>query len=70
VIRGYDETEGEFITNDPGTRMGNGYRYKYEKLIAAVHDWNHELAAGGMTNEEMDQGRKVVIVVSKFKLSE
>ncbi len=65
VIRGYDDKTGEFITNDPGTRKGEGYRYKYQKLIDAVHDWNHALAEGGMTDEEMEQGRKVVIVVSK-----
>ncbi|MFA6215906.1 MAG: C39 family peptidase [Patescibacteria group bacterium] len=65
VVRGYDEARGEFITNDPGTRNGAGYRYKYQTLINAVHDWNHELAAGGMTDAEMAQGAKVVIIVSK-----
>ena len=64
VIRGYDDKTGEFITNDPGTRKGEGYRYKYQKLIDAIHDWDHDLAEGGMTDEEMEQGRKVMIVVS------
>ncbi|MFA6254742.1 MAG: C39 family peptidase [Patescibacteria group bacterium] len=65
VIRGYDDNKGEFITNDPGTRKGEGYRYKYQKLIAAIHDWDHTLAAGGMTDQEMEQGRKVVIIVNE-----
>lgn len=65
VIRGYDENNGQFITNDPGTRKGEGYRYKYQTLIAAVHDWNDTLAEGGMTDQEMEQGRKVIILVSK-----
>lgn len=65
VIRGYDNARGEFITNDPGTRKGEGYRYKYQKLIDATHDWNHQLAEGGMTDEEIEQGQKVMIVVSK-----
>lgn len=65
VIRGYDESKGEFITNDPGTRKGEGYRYKYQVLINAIHDWNHQLAEGGMTDQEMEQGRKVMIVVGK-----
>lgn len=65
VVRGYDDNLGEFITNDPGTRKGEGYRYKYKTLIAAVHDWDHQLGEGGMTNEEMEQGKKVLIIIEK-----
>jgi len=36
VIRGYDRNE--FITNDPGTRNGWKFKYKYDNLIEAVHD--------------------------------
>lgn len=54
VITGYNTTE--FITNDPGTRRGAGYRYKYKTLMSAIHDWN------GST-ETVTQGRKVMIVV-------
>lgn len=38
VVKGYDK-DG-FITNDPGTRKGNGFRYSYEALDNAIHDWN------------------------------
>ncbi len=38
VVRGYTETD--FITNDPGTRVGRGYRYPQQTLINATHDWN------------------------------
>jgi len=65
VIRGYDGGTGEFITNDPGTKRGEGYRYRYQVLLSAVHDWDHTRAEGGMTDEEMAQGRKAMIVVSK-----
>ena len=65
VIRGYDNNTGEFITNDPGTRKGEGYRYRYQTLINAIHDWNHDYDADGITAEEMEQGQKVLIVVSK-----
>jgi hypothetical protein len=61
VIKGYNDKE--FITNDPGTRKGNGYRYSYDTIINAIHDWNHERAAGGMTNAEMAQGEKVIVIV-------
>lgn len=64
VVRGFDDRTGEFITNDPGTRKGEGYRYKYQVLINAVHDWNPE-AGREMTEERMGQGRKVIIVVAK-----
>ena len=39
VIRGYDETTKEFITNDPGTRRGEGYRYSYAALVRAIRDY-------------------------------
>ena len=61
VIRGYNESE--FITNDPGTKRGEGFKYEYQKLLNAVHDWNHELAKDGMTDQEMDQGRKAMLVI-------
>ncbi|OGY50361.1 MAG: hypothetical protein A3J59_01170 [Candidatus Buchananbacteria bacterium RIFCSPHIGHO2_02_FULL_56_16] len=63
VIRGYDGTR--FITNDPGTRKGEKYTYAYDTLLSAIHDWDHDRARGGMTNEEIAQGRKVMIVVGQ-----
>ncbi|MBI3290883.1 C39 family peptidase [Candidatus Falkowbacteria bacterium] len=63
VIRGYDAERGEFITNDPGTKRGEAYRYKYNRLIGAIHDWDHSLAIDGMTDEEIAQGGKIMISV-------
>lgn len=65
VIKGYDDVAKEFITNDPGTKRGKDFRYQYQKLISAIHDWDHELASDGMTDEEISRGRKVMILVSK-----
>lgn len=53
VIKGYTK-EGNFITNDPGTRRGADYIYSPDVLMNAIHDWN-----GG----DVDSGRKVIIVV-------
>lgn len=39
VITGYDETTKEFITNDPGTRKGEGYRYPEGVLYGAVREY-------------------------------
>jgi len=52
IIRGYDEDE--FITNDPGTQFGENFKYKYEDLMNAIHDWN---------DGRVEEGRKVVIVI-------
>jgi uncharacterized protein YvpB len=38
VIKGYDRTH--FVTNDPGTRNGNSFRYRYEDLMNALHDYD------------------------------
>lgn len=65
VIRGYDESRGEFITNDPGTRKGDGYRYKYQKFIKAIHDWPKlGLTKDFVSEEEMNNGRVVIVAVS------
>jgi hypothetical protein len=52
IIRGYNESE--FITNDPGTQFGENFKYKYDDLMNAIHDWN-----GGNVAE----GGSVVLVV-------
>ena len=36
VVYGYDLRKKEFITNDPGTRKGKGYRYKEDVLFGAL----------------------------------
>lgn len=58
VLKGYDDTTGEFITNDPGTKRGDGYRYKYAVAYNAIHDW-----AG--SKENITSGRRVMLVVIK-----
>ncbi|MCC2631644.1 MAG: hypothetical protein K0S20_343 [Patescibacteria group bacterium] len=45
VVKGYD-SQG-FITNDPGIRQGESYRYSYETIQNAVHDWNPEDISSG-----------------------
>lgn len=53
VIKGYTK-EGNFITNDPGTRRGADFIYSPDILMNAIHDWN----SGDVLN-----GRKVIIIV-------
>jgi len=52
IIRGYDEDE--FITNDPGTQFGENFKYKYNDLMNAIHDWN---------DGRVSEGRKVILVI-------
>lgn len=59
LIIGYDAEKKEFITNDSGTRKGQGYRYKEEILFEAIRDYptGDHLLIKGMN--------KVMITVKK-----
>jgi hypothetical protein len=52
VVRGW--ADGQFITNDVGTRKGENYRYDDDVVMNAMHDWN-----GG----DVENGKKAIIVV-------
>lgn len=39
VVTGYDALKKEFITNDPGTRKGDGYRYPEQVLYDAIREY-------------------------------
>lgn len=56
VLRGYT-TDGYFITNDPGTKRGEGYLYTFERIMDAMHDWNDGNPA---------EGEKIVVVLEPF----
>lgn len=56
VIKGFDAARNMFITNDPGTRRGEGLRYAEDVLFNAIRDWN-----GG----DVMRGEKRVIVVGR-----
>ncbi|QQR83393.1 C39 family peptidase [Candidatus Peregrinibacteria bacterium] len=51
VIRGYDATH--FVTNDVGTKRGEGFRYPQQTIMDALHDWH---------STDITQGSKRVIV--------
>jgi hypothetical protein len=38
-IIGFDDSTGEFITNDPGTRNGRQFRFSYDNLMRAIYDY-------------------------------
>ncbi len=53
VLHGYD-AKGNWITNDPGTRLGNGFLYPEKNLMTAMHDY---------VPGDTAHGQKVVVVV-------
>lgn len=57
VIIGYDSKSKEFITNDPGTRHGEKFRYPEAVLEAALRDY----LTG--RHEPFEEIKKVMIVV-------
>jgi hypothetical protein len=57
VLRGYTK-DGYVITNDPGTKHGKNFVYRFDVLLHAIHDWN-----GG----EVESGAKVVVVVGESR---
>ena len=59
VIVGYDDVAGVFITNDPGTKNGRGYRYNYQVLENSLMDYLTGF------NEPVNEIRKSMIVVQK-----
>lgn len=54
VLVGYDGDT--VITNDAGTKRGEGYRYKMTTLYNAIHDFSGDLA-------QIEKGRKAMIVL-------
>ncbi len=63
VIKGYNSKE--IITNDPGTRKGNGFSYSYANLIEAIHDWQPSFLDNGSAAEKILTGEKAMIIINK-----
>ena len=60
VLSGYDDTDGVFITEDPGTQYGHSYRYTYATILDAMHDFLSGDVANGpkraiFTNPDMGE---------------
>jgi hypothetical protein len=48
VVKGYDATG--FITNDPGTRLGENFHYSFYNLFQSIQNWDEN--SGGLGNEK------------------
>lgn len=58
VISGYDNKKGVFITQDPGTKRGKDYEYKFDILLKANHDFPGD-------KDKIDQGQPKILIVVK-----
>lgn len=58
VIRGYTK-DGNFITNDPGTKRGAAYLYSFETIMNAIHDWNGEA--------DIQKGKRMILILHPGK---
>lgn len=58
VVVGYrtDSFGTTFITNDPGTKRGEGYPYRSSVLLNAIHDWTG-------VKEDIESGPRKVLIV-------
>lgn len=69
VVRGYDEKW--IITNDPGTRRGENFKYTYQNFFDSIHDWPYGSPDYGQKFSKEEKateilnGQKVMIVVGK-----
>jgi len=61
VVTGYDDDTEEFITNDPGTRRGESFRYKYDILQQALRDYSSGY------HEIIQESQTAMIVIKKLK---
>ncbi len=59
VVRGFDDTKGEIITNDPGIKEGELYRYPEQIFYRAIRDYPTGY------HQPIDGINKVMIVVRK-----
>ncbi|MFA7088139.1 MAG: C39 family peptidase [Patescibacteria group bacterium] len=57
LIKGYDYDAGEFITNDPGTRRGENYRYSSAVIFKAIRPYTT-----GFHEPFPDNGKEVIVI--------
>jgi hypothetical protein len=60
VVTGYDARTDEFITNDPGTKHGQNYRYTNIQLNSALQNY-----PSGQTHGTQIKGDTALIAVSR-----
>lgn len=60
VIIGYDYSKKQFITNDPGSRYGKGFRYGKTGLFNAIRDYPSD--TGSAQTPIVDTPKNIIII--------
>lgn len=55
---GYDKKSSQFITNDAGTKRGEGFRYSFKNIADSLADWDKE-------KKEPNSAHKTIIIVNE-----
>lgn len=63
VVIGYDQENKQFITNDPGTKRGENFRYGEKTLLDAI--WEYPSGKGPLEIPKKGSMKKGMLVVSK-----
>ncbi|MDO8335185.1 MAG: C39 family peptidase [Candidatus Saccharibacteria bacterium] len=58
IIKGYDDAKQQVITNDPGTRNGNGYVYSYTTIFNAMVNY-----PSGYHEDQTGQPKAMIVVM-------
>ncbi len=60
LVVGYDNKTEEFITNDPGTKHGESFRYSYETMSLALQDYS---SGKGAKDQRPDSEKQTAMIV-------
>jgi len=63
VVVGWDEKTKEFITNDPGTKRGDGYRYNEKILFDAI--WAYPSGKNHSNPPISTKQKAMIVIISK-----
>lgn len=63
VVIGYDREKGEFITNDPGTKRGENFRYQEKVLFDAI--WQYPSGKKLIKIPKDEDIKKGMLIVSR-----
>lgn len=68
VIRGYDQAKEQFITNDPGTKRGEEFKYSFARIMDNIYDmpaWQQNKSSLEANPDLIFSGSKAMLIIKK-----